>query len=286
MQELPQCRIRLVRCEKRLGANGKVSTLAQLAPLATHGILLVNDSDIRVPPDYLRTIAAELQGLRTGMVTCLYRGVAAGTLPSRLESLGISTDFVPGVLAAWQLEGGLHFGLGSTLAFRRDDLQKLGGFEAILDYLADDYELGRRISETGLRVELSKSTVTTHLPAYNFAGFFAHQLRWARTIRTSRPGGYAGLLLTFTFPWSLATLILARGAVWAWAVFGATLLMRVSMAIVTSRSVLQDRNASSFWLLPLRDLIAVFVWLCGLVGNKISWRGERFLLAKGKLRRV
>ncbi len=126
------------------------------------------------------------------MVTCLYRGIAASTLGSQLESLGISTDFCPGVLVARQLENGLRFGLGSTLAFRRTDLERIGGFHSIVDYLADDYELGRRIAGLGLQVLLSDVVVETHLPAYALHGFFAHQLRWARGVRDSRAGGYIG----------------------------------------------------------------------------------------------
>src|SRR5258708_3087334 len=152
IDEFPERAIRLVRCDKELGANGKVSSLAQMAAVATHDFFLVNDSDIRVEPDYLRTIITELQEPGTGLVTCLYRGVPAGTLASKLESLGISTDFMAGVLAARQVERGLRFGLGSTLAFRRRDLKAIGGFEAIADYLADDYELGRRIAERNLKV--------------------------------------------------------------------------------------------------------------------------------------
>src|SRR5205085_11192397 len=117
-----------------------------------------------------------------GLVTCLYRGVAAETLGSRLEALGISTDFCPGILIARKLEG-IRFGLGSTLAFRRKDLHALGGFESLVDYLADDYEVGRRIAELGLKIELSESVVETHLPQYTFREFLQHQLRWARTIR-------------------------------------------------------------------------------------------------------
>jgi ceramide glucosyltransferase len=285
--EFPGHKFRLVVCEKRLGANGKVSTLAQLLPLAQHEILLVNDSDVRVTPDYLRTIAAELQQPSTGLVTCLYRGAPAPTIGSRLESLGISTDFVPGVLVAWLIERGLHFGLGSTLAFRRSDLQAMGGFEAILDYLADDYELGKRISQRGFNVELSRTVVETHLPAYNLAGFFSHQLRWARTIRASRAGGYAGLLLTFAIPWASAALIFARGSDWAGWLFAAALLLRLGVAITFCRSVLRDRNAlRSLWLLPIRDFVGVLVWIGGWVGRGIVWRGEKFLLERGKLRPV
>lgn len=286
-REFPQQSIRLVLCEKNLGANGKVSSLAQLAAEAKYGILLVNDSDIRVAPDYLRTVIAELQLPNSGLVTCLYRGVPAKTLASRLESLGISTDFVPGVLAAKQIEGGLHFGLGSTLAFRRTDLEAIGGFEAIVDYLADDYELGKRIAERGLKVVLSNSVVETFLPAYGLAGVFSHQLRWARTIRVSRPGGYAGLLLTYTLPWAALCLLLARGATWAWALFAVAVMLRITMAWASAVSVLNDREAMrSLWLLPLRDFLAPIVWIAGMFGRKIAWRGQEFELENGKLKRI
>jgi len=147
-QEFPQHAIRMMVCEQKLGANIKVSNLAQMAREAKYDILVVSDSDIRVPSDYLRRVVAPLSDSNVGLVTCLYRGVASGTLGSRLESLGISTDFVPGVLAARAIEGGIRFGLGSTLAFRRQDLQTIGGFESFADYLADDYELGKRIAAT------------------------------------------------------------------------------------------------------------------------------------------
>src|SRR5579863_8931974 len=183
--EFPGRPIRMVLCDKKLGANGKVSSLSQMSEFAAYDFFLVNDSDIRIETEYLRQIMTELQGPGVGLVTCLYRGVSAGTMASRLESLSISTDFMAGVLAARQIEGGMRFGLGSTLAFRRQDLEAIGGFEAIVDYLADDYELGKRIAERNLKVMLSQSVVETYLPAYSVAGFFSHQLRWARTIRAS-----------------------------------------------------------------------------------------------------
>ena len=137
------------------------------------------------------------------MVTCLYRGIASPTLGSRLEAIGISTDFSAGVLAARQLEGGIRFGLGSTLAFRRRDLETIGGFEAFVDYLADDYEIGRRMVERGLTVTLSDVVVETFLPAYTLRQFLDHQLRWGRAVRDSRRWGYLGLVLTFGLPWAL-----------------------------------------------------------------------------------
>jgi len=279
--EFPQTSIRLVVCGKRLGANGKVSSLIQLLDAASAEYLLVNDSDICIAPDYLRTVISELQQPDTGLVTCLYRGVASGTVGSRLEALGISTDFMPGVLAANLIERGMHFGLGSTLAFRKGDLAAMGGFEAIVNHLADDYELGQRISRSK-KVRLSRSVVETHLAAYDLAGFVAHQLRWARTIRASRPGGYAGLLLTFTLPWAIAALCLSRGIA-GWVLFGLALLSRSTLAYVGSRLVLREKQPASIFLLPLSDLVGVAVWFGGMFGSTILWRGERFVLQNGLL---
>ncbi|HKM46378.1 MAG TPA: bacteriohopanetetrol glucosamine biosynthesis glycosyltransferase HpnI [Terriglobales bacterium] len=281
--------IELMVCDRVLGTNIKVSNLVQMLPAARHELLLVNDSDIRVPADYLRRVITPLADNSVGLVTCLYRGVAgptvaSPTLGSRLEALGISTDFVPGVLSARFLEKGLHFGLGSTLAFRRRDLEAIGGFETLLDYLADDYELGRRIASTGKKVELSAATVTTFLPAYTLRQFFQHQLRWSRTIRDARRWGYAGLLFTFGLPWALLTLLTARGALWGWGLFALTLALRLAGGFVAAEPVLHDRQVlRNIFLLPLRDLIAPLVWAAGFMGNRIHWRGEVFDLKDGRL---
>lgn len=229
--EFPALSIRLIVCDKTLGANVKVSNLAQMLAEARYQYLLVNDSDIRVEADYLRRVMMPLANPEVGMVTCLYRGVAAATLGSRIESLGISTDFCAGVLAARQLEGGLKFGLGSTMAFRRGELEKIGGFESFADYLADDYELGRRIAHLGLEVELSDVVVETNLPAYRAPEFLSHQLRWARGVRDSRSGGYFGLVLTYGLLWSCAVVAASSGARWAWALAGTTLFLRTAVAL-------------------------------------------------------
>ncbi len=285
--EFPRRDIRLVVCSEALGANAKVSNLAQMLPVARYQHLIVNDSDIRVGPGYLREVIAPLANETVGMVTCLYRGEAAGTLGSRLESLGIATDFCPGVLAARQLEGGIRFGLGSTLAFRRADLERIGGFESLVDYLADDYELGRRIAEIGLSAKLSHVVVATHLPAYNLREFFAHQLRWARGVRDSRAGGYFGLVLTFGLFWSCLAVVAARGAGWAWLLLASTFVLRLAVALVVGGEVLQDRRlATNLWLLPIRDLIAVGVWIASFGGHTVNWRGQEFHLQDGKLSRT
>ena len=286
-REFPERSIRLVVCRDRLGANVKVSNLEQMLSVARYQHLLVNDSDIRVEPDYLRRIMVPLTDERVGMVTCLYRGVPARTLGSRLESLGISTDFCAGVLVARQLEGGLRFGLGSTLAFRRADLERIGGFKSIVDFLADDYELGRRIAGLGLQVMLSDVVVETHLPAYDLSGFLSHQLRWARGVRDSRAGGYIGLVFTYGLMWGLFALIAGGAAPWSWAVFGVTVLLRLAVALTVGSAVLESRRLlGSLWLLPVRDLVAVLVWIASFAGHTVTWRGDRFELRKGRLIRL
>ena len=283
-QEFPDRTIRLVVCRETLGPNVKVSNLAQMVPASRFQFLIVNDSDIRVESDYLRRVVAPLAAGHVGMVTCLYRGIAAATLGSKLEAIGIGTDFCPGVLVAQQLERGLHFGLGSTLAFRRADLERIGGFEALVDFLADDYELGRRISALPKKVVLSDVIVETHLPEYDLIGFLSHQLRWFRGMRDARYRGYIGLVSTFGVTWALLALVFAGGAPWSWAVLGAVFLLRTAVALVFSRAVLQDEDlAEQLWLVPLRDLIAVGVWIASFTGHTVVWREQRFELKNGRL---
>jgi len=285
--EFPQRPIRLMVCPERLGSNTKVSNLAQMARQTRREYIIVNDSDIRVEPDYLRRVLAPLTDPKVGLVTCLYRGIANATLGSRLESLGISTDFAAGVLVAQTVENGIRFGLGSTLAFRRRDLQAIGGFEALVDYLADDYQIGSRIAALGLKVKLSDVVVDTFLPGYTLHGFFDHQLRWARTVRDSRFWGYVGLGLTFGLPWAVLALIFSYGAAWAWALLACTAAMRFAVAIVFAKYVLKDRQAiRSLALIPVRDLVAMLVWIVSFAGHRIVWRGDHFSLRNGKLKRI
>jgi ceramide glucosyltransferase len=286
-REFPDRRIQLVVSPKILGANVKVSNLAQMLAEARYDYLIVNDSDIRVEPDYLRRVTAPLTDPRVGMVTCLYHGVAGPTLGSRLEAVGISSDFCPSVLVARQIEGGIRFGLGSTLAFRRAELEKIGGFTSFVDYLADDYELGKRIAGLGLAVKLSDVVVETYLPSYGLRDFFAHQLRWARGVRDARAGGYLGLVFTFGILWALLGLVASRGALWACGALVVTLLLRLGVALVVGRSVLGDRQIlKHLWLIPLRDLLAVVVWVVSFGGHTVTWRGDRFHLKNGKLTRI
>ena len=285
IREFPQCQIRLVLCDQVLGNNRKVSNLVQMLPKARYAHVLVNDSDIYVSPDYLRRVMAEFADSRVGMVTCPYRGIAAATLGSKLESIGISTEFIPGVLVARQIEDGIHFALGSTLAMSRTALEAIGGLEPLVDYLADDFELGSRISQAGFKVALADVVVETHLPAYTFRQFLDHQLRWARSTRDSRPAGYFGLLLTFAVPWALLAIVLSAGAWWSWIVLACSLLLRGAVALQIGVRVVHDRAVvGNLWLLPLRDVVAFWVWFASFMDHKVHWRGDIFILEKGKIR--
>jgi ceramide glucosyltransferase len=291
--EFPERPIRLIECAERLGANGKVSTLAQLVPLANNEFLLVNDSDITVGPRYLERVMASfaqpsvqrpVNPQPVGLVTALYRGRAHETLPSRLESLGIATDFMAALLVSKLVERGLRYGLGSTLAVRREALERIGGFTALVNRLADDYELGARISKAGYRVALSPEVVETSIPAYDWHGFFGHQLRWFRTVRDARPWGYFGLIGTHGISWALLN-VLASGlspiSLWLLALM---FFLRLTLAMMVGAEVLSDRGVlPNLWLLPLRDVVSFGLWIAGFAGDSIEWRGERFIVKNGLL---
>jgi ceramide glucosyltransferase len=297
--EFPDKSIQLIECPNRLGTNGKVSTLVQLATHARYSYLLINDSDITVSPCYLERVMAHFvpasgnpagagQSQKpVGLVTALYHGRAHGTLPSRFEALGITTDFMAGVLLSRMIEGGMRYGLGSTLAISREALNKIGGLAPLVDHLADDYELGAHVDKAGFRVALSAEVVETSIPAYAWSGFLDHQLRWARTVRDSRPWGYAGLIFTHGLGWALLN-VLASGlsplSLW---LLGLSFFLRLSLAMMVGAEVLGDHQVlPRLWLLPFRDFVAMGVWVAGFAGNIIVWRGERFLLKDGKLHRI
>jgi ceramide glucosyltransferase len=293
--EFPDRSIRLIECPLRLGTNGKVSSLVQLSGHARYDFLLINDSDITVGPRYLERVMASFAPTepggnaprQVGLVTTLYRGRAHGTLPSRLESLGVATDFQAGVLLSKWIEGGLHYGLGSTLAVRREALEKIGGLLPLVDHLADDYELGERVARAGYHVALSPEVVETSVPAYAWRGYIDHQLRWARTVRESRPWGYAGLIFTHGLSWALLNLLASGLSPLSLWLLGLSFFLRLALAMTVGAEVLADHQVlPNLWLLPLRDLIAMGVWVAGFAGNTIVWRGDRFTLKNGKLHEV
>lgn len=296
--EYPQMTIRLVECTERLGPNGKLSSLAQMLPEAQYEHILVNDSDIVVSPEYLVRVMTPFAAdagravdrgahARVGLVTVPYIGHAEKTFYSALEALGISTDFIPGVLAARALEGGLRFGLGSTLATTRTALATIGGFESLVDQLADDYELGARLYAAGYRVELVPEIVATTVPAYSFRGFVDHQLRWSRSTRDSRRAGYVGLVVTYVLPWAVLTAIASGFALWSLSLLSLALLARVSVALMVGVGLLRDGQVlRDLALLPIRDAFGLFFWAWSYASNEVVWRGERFRLRRGTLEPV
>ncbi|MGB6611981.1 MAG: bacteriohopanetetrol glucosamine biosynthesis glycosyltransferase HpnI [Acidobacteriaceae bacterium] len=293
--EFPDRAIQLILCPDVLGPNGKVSNLAQLAQHARYDDLIINDADIRVGPNYLTHILAPFVPNQTqppiGLVTALYRGITHQTLGSKMEALGIATDFAPGVLTARFLDRGLHFGLGSTLAVSRPALDAAfpppGGLVPLTEYLADDYELGARIAAAGFRVELSDEIVETAIHPWNLSGYLHHQLRWARTMREARRGGYAGLVFSYGLAWAFLNLIASGLSLPAFALFTLALLFRVSLALGVGVGILRDRHVlRDLWLLLPRDLLALAVWAWSYASDAISWRDQRFLLKKGKLVRL
>jgi ceramide glucosyltransferase len=222
-----------------------------------------------------------------GLVTTLYRGRAHHTLASRLEALGIATDFQAGVLLSKWIEGGLQYGLGSTLAISREAFDKIGGLVPLVNHLADDYELGARVAGAGYRVALSAEVVETAIPAYGWRGFLNHQLRWARTVRDARPWGYAGLIFTHGLAWALLNGLASGLSLLSLWLLGLSFFLRLALAMTVGAEVLADHQVlPSLWLLPLRDLVAMGVWIAGFAGNTIVWRGERFALKNGKLEKA
>jgi ceramide glucosyltransferase len=283
-REFPDVSIQLAVCSQHLGPNTKVSNLIQMELLARHSHLIINDSDIHVPADYLRRIMDHFRRPDVGLVTSFYRGVPGHTLGSRLEGLGISAEFMAGVLAARQIEGGMHFGLGSTLAVSREALAAIGGFASLLDYLADDFELGYRTARAGYKVVLADMVVETYVPDYTFAQFLEHQMRWGRSTRDSRRWGYVGLVFTYGFAWAILAVVLSRGASWAWILLGVAFFVRLITALVVGVGVLHDSQVvRDLWLVPVRELVSVGVWVGSFFGHTITWRGKRFLVRNKRL---
>lgn len=283
--DFPERDIELVVSPSEFGHNAKVSNLQNMYAKAKHDVLLIADSDIRVGPDYLRRVVAPLgpqaERPQVGMVTCLYRGAKAKTLAGLLENIGVSSTFGPDVCSARALEG-VKFAFGSTIAMRRETLERMGGFPALADYLADDFLLGNYAAKEGLEVVLSDCVVEHVSASDTFAAMLRHQLRWARTVRVSRPWGYRGMILTHGVATALMATLAWGFSTFALCLLAATIFARFLPLFVIGVYGLKDRTlARYFWLAPIRDLIAFCVWAAGLVGNEIEWRGVRFRVTPG-----
>lgn len=263
--------------------NAKVGILERLAREAAHDVLVIADADIRVGPGYLSEVVTPLANPRVGLVTCLYRGVGAENLAARLEALYINSVFLPEAILGTRFPGA-RFAFGSTLALRRGDLERIGGFHAIDEYLADDYQLAVRIAALGLDVRLSGYVVGNVLGNGRLKDYWQRQVRWARTIRASRPREYPGLLITYTTGLALILAAIAGWPAWSLGLLLAAVVLRWVLAwqmAVLAQARVRLRNL--IWL-PLADLATAAVWAAGAVGNTICWRGRTLrLLADGRL---
>ncbi|HEY9671786.1 MAG TPA: bacteriohopanetetrol glucosamine biosynthesis glycosyltransferase HpnI [Waterburya sp.] len=280
MHYFPELDIELVVSDRTIGTNRKVSNLANAIANAKYDILLIADSDIRVGRDYLQRVVQPLQDANVGVVTCPYRSLTQGWVTT-LDALGTATDFHAGVFVATKLEG-IKFALGSTIVIRKAVLEKIGGFAAIADYLADDYQLGNLSTQVGYQVVLSDYVVEHVLASSTLSDSIRRQIRWARGTRASRPWGYLGLIFTHGIVASLLLLIITGGSIFAWIVLAVTWLIRLVMGWIVGVRSLNDPVAKQFlWLIPLRDLISFAVWCSSFMGNQIEWRGKQWTLTKG-----
>jgi ceramide glucosyltransferase len=275
-RDFPERRIRLI-VAPATRVNRKASLLHSIAPQACHDMLVVSDSDMRVTPDYLRRVVAPLADEKVGLVTCPYRGEVAVTLTARLEALYMGVTFLPSVLVARRFLN-MRFAMGATVALRRSNLVRLGGFAAVADYLADDYQLGVHIANLGLRVHMSNYIVVSVLGATTFQEQWNREVRWARCSRVSRPWEYPGLLLTFSTPLAVVLAVVSGFRPWAWPVLAVSLLLRWMVAfLVTSYTGNQAVRRWLFWL-PVRDMLTALVWCVGEMGRHVVWRGEEFVV--------
>ena len=283
IQQFPEIDINLLVKDQIIGANLKISNLANAVTIAKYDILVIADSDIRVGSEYLKTVIQPLQDQKVGVVTCLYRSTAQG-IATILEAICTATDFQVGILVSKQLEG-IKFALGSTIVIRKTTLTKIGGFAAVADYLADDYQLGYLPTQIGEKVVLSNYIVEHGLGHSSLLDSINRQIRWARCIRVSRPWGYGGLIFTFGTISSLLLLITNSGSIFSWLVFSITFSMRLIMAWLIGVKLLNDSVTKKyFWLIPFADIVRFIIWCCGFFGNTIKWRGTKFKLVKdGKL---
>ena len=278
-ERFPHLDIAIVVDAARHGANPKVGNLINMLPAAKHDVLVIADSDVHVRPDYLRAQAAALAG--KGLATTLYTGLAAfPDLAARLGATQITYGFLPSALLARAL--GRRDCLGATMTLRRETLRRIGGLEALSDHLADDNVLGRRVRALGLDVALAATVVATTVPERGIPALWRHELRWARTIRTLEPMGFAASILQYPLVWACLALLVSDGAVWAWTLVAGTWLFRALAArgidAALAPIVPPPPEGLAFhgpvWLLPLRDFLSVAEWAASHTGRRVDWRGR------------
>ena len=283
IRDFPERRIRVLFGSGREAANDKVAKLARMVSEAQHEVVVISDSDVRVPPGYLRNMTAPLANPEVGAVTCFYLAAGHATLIDELQTIGMISDFYPGILVARQLDG-VKFALGPSIATTRTRLAGFGGYEAIENRPADDLLVGRLIAEQGYEVELLPYAVRT-VPDYNsIAELFHKRLRWIVVMRHMRPWGHLGLIFTLGLPWSLAAIAVHPTFATAAVYLGAYVALRAAM---TSLIGVWGLKLSNLWkklpLIVAWDALAVCIWLTSFARNSIRWRGEDYYIREGQL---
>ncbi len=261
--------------------NAKAFSLNRMVREASHDMLVMCDSDVRVEPSLLSSLAAEFQDSGVGLITCPYRAVPGKSVWSRLEAIGMNTELLGGVLVARMIEG-MRFALGCTVAVRRSVLDGMGGFGYLQEFLAEDFVIGQRAAELGHRVLLSSCVIEHRIGSQGMMHNLGHRLRWARSTRRSRPAGYWGQIFTYPLPWALLLIAIYPEA---WPVAVLTFMLRGAAALATARYVLHDPvTQKQWWLLPLQDILGFLVWISGFVGDTIVWRDRKCtVLRDGRL---
>ncbi len=283
IDDFPERSIRLLIGADRLGVSDKVNKLCRMVRQSRHDVVIVSDSDVRVEPGFLRAVVAPFSDPKVGGVTCLYRGITDGSLAADLEAVGNSTDFAAGVLVAW-LIGNVDFMLGAVMATTKKHLAEIGGFESLVDYFSDDYELGNRIAARGHRIELSTFPVSIVYPHETFGDAFRHQLRWNLSIRYSRPWGHLGLIFTQGLAWSLLGCLIAPSELLSFAYVAAFVLLSGELYRTVGIYGMKDNSLrKKHWALLLRGAFAFFVWLASFLPQRIRWRGQMFRVRDKRL---
>ncbi len=279
-QRYPKVPSRIVLGGEPPWPNAKVWSLDLMMKVAVNDLLVMSDSDIRVTPGMLRVIAAEFADEKLGVSTCPYRAVPGKSFWSKLEALGMNTEFLGGILVARMLEG-MRFAVGPTIAARRSVIEEIGGWDLLRQYLAEDFVLGQFAAEAGHGVALSSYVVEHRIGSESLKINALHRIRWNRSTRRSRPAGYVGQLFTNPLPLSLLLVLWAPG--W-WPVLLLTTLVRAAAGAATASAILKDPLSSRLWfLVPLQDLASFVFWVAGFFGDTIIWRGIPYkLLADGK----
>ena len=256
------------------GANRKIANVLQMMRHTRHDVLVLSDADVRVRPDYLATVVAPFAEPDVGLTTCLYRAAGGRGLPALVESLLINTWFIPMALTACLRP--LRHAFGATIAIRRDVLEAVGGFAALRDHLADDYQLGHRVAEAGYRVELLPYVVETFIDSTSLADVWRHQLRWVRTYRVCQPLGWALSIVTHATLWGALALAVTGGAPTGWLVLAALLGLRLTTALLLTVQLGERHAFRGLWLVPATDLMASALWAAGFLGRSVVWGGRTY----------